>query len=384
MQFMPEHGDRPTAIPIPIPIPIPVPVFVVHSQRLVGREQGIRRVKSVLESSPAIATGLEVVCDTEAESLNSAQKVRAVADVSPVNIPEPFAKFSGTMHVNQLSNALNHYAALHRAVTVLEKNGNENAYALVLEDDVLYNEETVSECLYRTLTALTALTASTDGKPSGSRPDIVFLGLPSTIRLPPDEDGSTTTPRFQSTTEVFKILPSCDSYLVNKGAAATLCAEFLPVRFPTNVHLSYLITTLRLRAEVVSPNIFLDGSKLGAFTSSLNANNRLSWNPAYNKMFTLMHQHASSSAAEQTERDVIIENAVEEVYKGMHFKNHPDVLFLYATMHIRRGRPQQAMQFMHEAYKTYVVNGCLLNRGSDFLNTYCDLFAQVQEESLAP
>jgi hypothetical protein len=355
-------------------------VYVIHGKKLAGRQTGIDKLRQTLSSSEGASSSttggssgtchidrFEIVDDVEPEGLqNFADSVDKIADVSSRDLVPPFDKLSAPIHVNQLSNAMNHLAALRRiekaAVT------DPDLVYLVLEDDVLYNEETVTGWLARTLSE------------APRNWDVVFLGLPSTIKQTDEEV------RFQRTDEVFKVLPACDSYLITGSMATRLVKRFLPVRFSTNVHLSWLFEQVggtqvggtQVNAYVVSHNVFLDGSKLGAYTSSLNVNNRLSWNPWYIRLGTMVQKQNAVEVTRDAGIRANLEREIDDLFQSMHFKTHPDILYMYALSLVRRGSFEAARAYMEDAYKMYVGNGCIINRSSEFLNAYCDLFRHLQ------
>lgn len=337
-----------------------VHVYVVHSRRLAGRLPGVLKLKDSLASETtsegAVSTkSFELVCDHEPSELDAA-RVKEVANVSGQGLPPPFNQATGPIHINQLSNVLNHHTCLTRSAACPPSD-----VCLVVEDDVLYNEDTVKEAVRKTL----------EHAPAQGW-DILFLGLPCTIKNSGDSED---VPRFQPTSEVFRMLPCCDSYLITPATARVLLKDFLPVRFPTHIQLSYLIQKHGLRVYVTWPNVFLDGSKLGAYTSSLNWNNRLSWNPWYVKLNALV-----KGANQDSPPSLFSE--IDNIYSTMNFKEHPDVTYMYALSHIKRKNYVRAKDLMDAAYRMYGENGCILNKGSEFLNTYCDLFSHVQDVTL--
>ena len=64
----------------------------------------------------------------------------------------------------------------------------------------------------------------------------------------------------------------------------------------------------------------------------------------------------------------------------MNFKNHPDAIYIYACSLNRRGEHGKAFALMEIAFTMYERNGCILNRTSEFLNTFCDMCVNSQPE----
>lgn len=299
----------------------------------------------------------------EPDSVVRDNDLKQITDVRlSEDLQSPYDRFVVPLNVKHVSNALKHLEALRE----ISRNGHgsqnkDEEINLVLEDDVLYNEQLMEASLVRAM---------------GARParwDVLFLGLPTSL-----DNTNENNIQFQEAASVFKVLPSCESYIIRPDAAARLAERLLPLRFPTNVQLSWLLLgprahELGLHAHIMSPSIFLDGSKYGTCTSTINMNNRLTWNPEYVRIFGLVR----GKPEEFTKEDGI---EVDRLYDAMNFKNHPDAIYLYALSFVRRGDHAKAADFMAKALKQYDANKCVLKRGSEFLNVYCDLFRHLQTD----
>lgn len=357
-------------------MPVPLTVHIIHSDRVKTRHPAVAKLKKMFAAMTATRSSLS---ETSPDTLDVKQvdvvhkehepdqiprtDIAKLAEISAQGLDEPFDRLAGSMHLHQLSNALKHFAALSR---IAETPAEGPRAHLVVEDDVLYNEEILEKSLARALS----------GAPSDW--GIMFLGLPSAINTAREENEQV---HYQPIDAVFKVVPSCESYIVTPEAAKKLVAAFLPVRFPTNVHLSWLLLrgndrlpkTAAPAAYVVTPSVFLDGSKYGTCSSVLNVNNRLSWNPWYLKMFALIraNQGGLPTDAAQT---------IDKLYESMNFKNHPDAVFLYGLSFMKRGDYLRARDLFTTAYQAYDKNGCIMNRASEFLNLYADLHKFLQAD----
>lgn len=388
-------------------------VYVIHRNNVSAvRDSVVTKLRKIFSGptrsleAPFKVVGFTVVSDFDPESIPR-DRISEYADISADGLQPPFDRLVGPMHINQLSNALKHY----RALSLIAERRDvvpPNTVHLVLEDDVLYNEEIMEDALSRAVAQ-----APMDW-------DILFPGLPST-NDEAETDADKGNIRYHRLEALFRAIPSCESYVVTTQAAQRLASAFLPVRFATNIHLSWLILAdggnprfrKQQRAEepgradesgersdssrslpgvfddesrsadaaarfhnfVVSPSIFLDGSKYGTCTSAVNTNNRLSWNPWYIRMFSLVRKPGTSL---ETPMDAETQAAVENTYASMNYSHHPDAQYLYALSHIRCKNYEKARDLMTAALRTYESNGCILNRGSEFLNVLCDLHKHLQ------
>ena len=362
-------------------------VYVIHSDKLKGiRSQTVSKLRKIFTSAKKDKTKsfncvlFDVVSDYD-DTTFTRESTKELTHIDPDGLNAPFDRAIVPMNVNQLSNAMKHYTALKKIATSGTSPGDASLH-LVLEDDVLFNEELMEASMHAALRSATV--------PDW---DVLFMGLPNSF-----DNTDENNVKFQAVDSLFKIIPSCESYLVSKKAAARLTESFLPIRFPTHTHLSWLLLDQKSRRQqqqqlslagklstsssdldtpfkpfVISPSIFLDGSKYGTCTSTLNVNNRLSWNPWYIKLFALVRDNPSEELKDEDAAQA------DKIYESMNFKTHPDALHLYAQSYVRRNDHRKAAELMAAAYDGYERNGCIMNRSSEFLNAYCDLFLNLQQ-----
>lgn len=354
-------------------------VFVIHSAALKARATSVAKLRKIFGNGAKNWSRFDVVKFATIDAFEPADiprdRIAEFAQVTAEGLTPPYDQLAGPLHLHQLSNALKHFVALQQIAELTAP----GAMGLVLEDDVIYNEEALERGMADALDAADEANATTTADPC----HILHLGLPS---LADNKDERT---RLEVVRDRYKCIPSCESYLVRPNAARSLASGFLPVRFPTHIHLSWLMfepssgrhtTAVGDGARLVTPSIFVDGSKYGTCSSSINANNRLTWNPWYIKMFNLIRGSAASPAAPLESEDDRrrIRAEVKRLHNAMDFKTHPDALYLVSLAHARLGEYEEARSLMESAMKAYESDGCILNRGSEFLNAYCDLHRHLQ------
>ncbi|AUF82736.1 hypothetical protein TetV_654 [Tetraselmis virus 1] len=260
------------------------------------------------------------------------------------NLSDPrlssFNKYTKTLDVRNLSNALKHKQALQNIVKY-NSDHQSDTFHLVLEDDILTGnnwKENLSSCLQQL--------------PSDA--DMVFLGVP----------GSTNA-TFQTLHDSYDITPCCDSYLITQSAADNLSRAFFPIRFLTNIHLSYLINTLNIKAYLHKPNIFLDGSKYGTFVSSLNPSSQL----ILNKDFVRAKKAIISGQCDTDIKTMI--------YDGPH-SQHPDFKYLQAMFVWNTRGPKEAEPVFQEALTAYDNYNSFVNNESPILRDFISLYKDMQ------
>jgi hypothetical protein len=255
-------------------------------------------------------------------------------------VADKFAPMLGTMHVRQVCNAVAHARAL-AAIGNLPTPGD---WGLVLEDDALY---VGGDAAAGAAVSEAAAEAATRGA------DVVMLGLPG-------KGASSSASRFQDTWDSFTVLPACDSYLVTARAARLLAEALAVVRLPHAAALSAACQAAGLIVLTRVPNLFVDGSKLGAFPSGLEANNPLVWNMQYCVATDALERRDFQRAHDAWAKD--------------QFKSSPDALALRARVLVAEGDPakrEEAMAMFERAYHAYVAADCLMaGLGCRFLRDY--------------
>lgn len=450
------------------PISLHVYVLRTRAPELRSRETGVARLREELgrRSSSGSSGGEDAEDDGneidlarfetlegeyEPEDLVklSPEQLRALVDVVPAENEEsplegqpdgrpgpavrpPFSRVRMPLYVKQASNALKHYAALRRvAEGASDITPHVRTCHLIVEDDVLFDPRSLRR----------ALRGALEGAPEAW--EMLILG--HAVTPPPSTAAATTTTTseaesstagrppeggfcFERIDEFFarsgtRSFLACDSYAVTPRGAAKLLSGFLPIRFPTHMHMAWRVggyarrlpavaaapdasssssdaaTTATLPpyvdAYIVTPNMFLDGSKVGTHVSSLAVNNRLIWNRRYMALEPLLlpptaSPPASSSSSSRAPSSVFAApppplstpqaEAVEKILGTMAFRDHPDLQHLAAAFYARQGQHRAAAELLERARATHEAQRCAVNRDSRLLNDLCDVYRHLQDD----
>lgn len=316
-------------------------VFIIHSPSLDIRKQHIKKFVDILDS---VKIDYEYVESYEPNKITQ-QDVQQKVDLSKKNTGELFDELVRNLHVNQISNALKHCEAINLANKVQDKYEN----FLFVEDDILFGDDMIEKLRE----ALTLYRNDTN--------DILFLGLPS---LAPIEHKNQI--QIIPTTQFYKLFPCCESYLIKAATISKIAPLVYPIKYVTNFQLSYIATTNNLQTTMVVPNIFLDGSKYGAFLSSIDPNNKMLFNPEFIKLANLVQSNASSQVIEST-------------FDSIKFRNHPDVMHLQAIYLMSKGDYAKAETILENILQLTTQNGCIINNETEFLLTYMRLHKFTQD-----
>lgn len=266
----------------------------------------------------------------------------------PLGDSDPHAYFNSaiqTLAMTQVSNCLKHKGVL---TTIASAN---DPLHLVIEDDVLYSENVVAQ-----------LQDAIKMYVSGS---VLFLGVPT----PRSPDAQTPTMEQRNVSDFYKVLPCCDAYLVNSVTASRLLPSFDKMRFANHVQMSFAALKSDVVLKCVSPNVFVDGSKYGVFSSNLELNNRLVFNPKYNMMLQTILAVKDNAPRNKD---------IDDMFAKFDFKSNPEIYFLKARYETKLGNYVFAKALYAYAYKLYQNDGTPLTRGSLFMQEYMKLHRHFQ------
>lgn len=333
-------------------------IFFIHATHLKEREKIINDFRNNLEKfnfknySKKI---INVITNYDPSEINI-DLVKEKVNYDPIKSDSESKKelefFNGALknlHIFQVSNCLKHYYALKMA-----SEAGENDVNLILEDDILY-EEKIFDSLEK------IIVESSDSKKN----DLIWLGLPSN-----KSNNNNDTPDFRNQRELFRVLPYCDSYLINKKTAQKLYQNFLPIKWISNIQFSYLIEKLQIESRIVIPNIFMEGSKFGLFMSSLNCNNQLFFNRDYMTAFNILNNNNEISNTES--------KTLQDLFANSQISQNPDFIHLNAKYLTKKKQYQEAEKMYKKIFKIYQDNTHIINNESNLLKDYIHLHKFLQ------
>lgn len=338
-----------------------IQVYIVHNRLMDIRKQRMDALKATLESaSGPLAFSVEYIDEYNPNTIQQSDISNNV-NLNRANNGEFYDNLVRNMHVTQISNALKHKAAICKGAAAAAAD-----YVLVLEDDVLYGDDLVK----RIGEVVGQMPAGPEGTEGSEAKELVFLGLPS--MTPIDESKPCV---MRPTGDFFRVLPCCDSYFGSRATFQKMAANYGSIRFVTNVQLTNLAETQKIKTHMVSPNIFLDGSKYGAFLSSIDPNGRLIFNPDYNRL-ALIVTKGNYTPAEDAQ--------IAAAFENIKFKNHPDVMHLEAQYAISKGEYEKAGKLLDSVLTINQQNGCIINTETEFLRTHMRMYKHLQVAAAAP
>lgn len=316
-------------------------VYIIHDSSLEVRKENVQNIKDTLINILHIENIITI--DTfDHKTINQEEVKKILRTNKPVNPTETdklFEKFIHPMNINNISNYLKHIRAYESIIKAKRP-------SIILEDDVIISSEI--EGLIKSLHETVH--------------DIVFCGQPFT-ELPKEK--FTPVKNLNDMT----LLPSCESYFIRPNIASILIKEMLPMVYTTNIAISAALNNNELQAYKMYPNAFIDGSKLGKYTSHINNNNILLFNRKYTELYQMIRE----------ENDAIDLDKFEEIFKEAEFNTSPDMLYLKGIAYLKHNKLIEAKSIFDDVYEKFCEDGCSLNKTSSFMNNYLNFFRVLQQ-----
>jgi GR25 family glycosyltransferase involved in LPS biosynthesis len=313
-------------------------------------------MNNIVKSHPSIEFDIKQITRFDPETLTT-EFIKRIFDTTDIQETEGntfYNKFKlphNTLQENFISNCLKHMDAFNR----IAKDATDDDINIILEDDVMF-DDTFEDQLMKFI----------DDKIFESY-DIIFFGLPSQ-----DDDSSENKGMYvQPLSDPTKVLPCCDSYYISKPCATKLSSSYIPIRYPNNIQLSYVIDMLKQKTGRLVPNMMADGSKIGFFPSTISSNNILLFNNIYKKIYKILDQN------ELKEDDI---EAIKQLLEQNKIKHSPDFLFIEGLFYLRTKEFKKCKDTFDEAIKLYEQHRSPLNNQSAIIQNYIELCRYLQDE----
>jgi GR25 family glycosyltransferase involved in LPS biosynthesis len=350
-------------------VELTINIFFIHYSKLNARKNTMVKLQqtmsNIVKKNNTWAVDVKQVTKFDPENLTQEFVKRIFKNDELTEGNVMFNKFRMSAPQNNcLSNSLKHLDALNH-ISRYTKPEDVN---FVFEDDVVFDNQ------FETL-----ITEFIKKKCYQSY-DLIFLGMPG---MKNDDESSLnenkhSTDGGSSTFETMdiipivekdKVLPCCDSYFITQECAKNLSNNFIPIRYPNNIQLSYILDKLNTKFGRAYPNIVADGSKLGFFSSSISPNNILLFNNTYKFIYKMLNKP-----------DLTIEEGehIKSLFTNNTFKDSPDFIFLEGLFYMRIQEYNKSKEFFDRAIERYEDQKSPLNNSSAIIQNYVELARHIQ------
>jgi GR25 family glycosyltransferase involved in LPS biosynthesis len=266
---------------------------------------------------------------------------------------EQFNSLISPLNVNQISNIEKH-KAIYQAICKNDSGDGKNLH-FIIEDDVLVGEDYVHnvKMLFKNLK-----------EDKLTEWDILFTCLSEM------EKGETLS--LKDSRKQYKFLLCKSSYFIRPFLASRLNRYLETFKHNLKNAISkYIWDNKEVRATVLNKHTFLEGSKIGLFTTSLNNSNFLFQNGHFVQLAKLVNN------------DVITDEIAKEaeaLYKQLEKFENPDILHTMGVMYYKRKDYENAKKYMTDACDKMRENFGYVSKASEILNNAINIYQYDQKQ----
>lgn len=338
-------------------------VYIIHDTRLEERQANIAELRKLAKEEQSLSVDITVIDQHPPDSINIANIKNLVKlEALPTGENPFYNSFLRKMSIEALSNTFNHFKALQTIGKLKDKSEENDEYFLVLEDDVVYSAK-----IFKQLKSLIDNASVLEW-------DFLFLGQPKDNNNDvADKSLSENRLHFHMLDNTNLLLHCCESYMIKASSARDFVTHMFPIRYYFNVQMSYLLDKHknRFKCAKIFPNICGDGSKIGAFNSSVLPNNVLIFNDLYKEVYMLLERHTS----------ILAEETVSNIKQRLDtnpYKDNPDFIYLEALLYRKQGNLEKSRDLFEKAMVSYEAKHVPINNTSTFLRNYIELHRFLQ------
>lgn len=329
-------------------------IYVIHSTYLVKRLKYINATIDMLKKITeeiGFTTNIVLITnpskdeiETNIETYN--KKVNYDKEIG-IKADEQFNNSITSLNAFQISNTEKHRIAYERI-----KNASDELH-FIIEDDVLIGEDYIAniKSLFNSLK-----------NDSFDTWDILFTAIADIEKNP--------VLTLKDTRKQYKFILSKSSYFITCKLAKQL-QEYLEVyKYNLKTAISkYIWDNKDVKSCILNKHTFLEGSKMGLFTTSINNSNFL----YQNSQFVALAKITTNNEI----TDAMLEEA-NELYKQLEKLENPDVLHIMGVLHYKRQEFERAKYFMSEACYKMLENQGYYSKSSEILNNAINIFQYDQ------
>lgn len=261
---------------------------------------------------------------------------------------EQFNNSINVLNVNQISNL-----EKHKLILGAIANKSDNELFFIIEDDVLVGEDYIHniKTLFKGLQ-----------EEKLTNWDILFTGQA-------DMEKNVAIDLVDSRKN-YKFLLCKSSYFIRPATAKKL-ADYLEIYKYTlkNAISKFVWDNKSLRSCIINKHTFLEGSKMGLFTTSVNNSNFL----YQNSQFVAL---AKITTNEQITDEMLAE--AEQIYKGLEKFENPDILHTMGVIYYKRKDYCNAKKYMSEACEKMQLGFGYISKSSEILNNAINIYQYDQ------
>lgn len=327
-------------------------IFVIHNTLLKKREPYINKTLSIINDIATkynYKTNVKIITQPSKEYIEENIKdYNERVDYKKENIPESkeFDDTITSLNVYQISNIEKHRIVYNLIYKLYNNNNNDNDdnedLYLILEDDAIIGEEYIEnlEELFKKFNKLIDW-------------DILFTCITQ------NEDENI---KLVDIRKIYKLLLCKSSYFI-KPKIANRLEEYLKIfKYSLKNSISkYIYDNKDIKAMTLNKHIFMEGSKMGLFLTSVNNNNFLFQNNDYIKLAKISNYNKEDLTNE-------LQEEADRLFKKLDVFKSADIYYIYGIYNYKLEYYRTSKKYLLLAVENMKDNEGLLTNSSEILN----------------
>lgn len=326
-------------------------IYVIKSNHLQNRWKSIditvNKVGNLIQSQKMKFSVINITSPTIEDIEKNIADYNSQINLTEEIADEDFKKLQSKFNLAQLSNLLKHKKAYE-----LIKNSN-NKHNLIIEDDVLLPDEhydNFNNCLKLL---------------NNIEYDILFTCVSN-------NNEQAKKINVELSTVHFKVLPTKSSYFLTPNMASKLYEYLTVIRFTIKGSLAKYVYDNRneLQTYILNKHTFVEGSKMGVFSSVVNPSNFQIQNSNYMQMIDYYNTYDSDNS--------VFDKALEHYNKTG--KGNPEFLHLIGLMYYKKNDYNKAMEYIKEAVFQFKKKEGYIPQFNEILNNSINMYKFCQDD----
>jgi hypothetical protein len=325
-----------------------IDIYVIKSEHLKERckmlPQTLETIQSIMKKNNFIVKIIPIIGPTISDIENNLDTYNANINLNNDEIEDiEFKKAQTKFSIAQLSNLYKH----RKAYEMIKSSTTKHNY--IVEDDIILLNEYVNNFiefikLLPTIEYDIILTCLSNNNNNEKKIDII----PSTL--------------------LFKQLLTKSSYLITPITGEKLYNFFNIIRFPMKLSLSKFIFDNKdtISSYILNKHTLFEGSKLGIFTTSVNASNNLIQNNCYINLLELAKKDANLNEI--------------ETYYNTYGKNNPDFQHIMGLVYYKHNKLQKATEILKSAVINFKNQDGYIVQYNEIINNCINIYKYYQDD----
>jgi len=324
-------------------------IYLIHSAHLTNRIPYINKTVEILKTiaeKKHLLVKVQVIqqhsTDAIESNIDDYNKMVKFEKETGDNVDEQFNSFISPLNIAQISNIEKH-KDVYRMIE------NENEIHFIIEDDILATDDYIPniEKLFEGI----------------QQDDIVDWDILLTCMASIEKEKPLN---IVNSRDEYKFLICKSSYFIKPHIAKRLLKYFEVIRYNLKIGISKFIWDNKdIRSCILNKHTFIEGSKIGIFTTSTNNTNYLHQNFQFVRL---------SKISNNTEISDDMMKEVTDIFDDLKQMNSPDVLHTMGLIYFKRNDYTQAKKYMEEACDKLVSGFGNISKNSEILNNAINMF----------